>query len=335
MPARLARLAILLLLTIPIGAEDPKPALAFSRKIGVEQGPGRWMNFVAMSPDGGAVASNGGIPGKSAGGLGLWTFPEGKFIRSIASRPLALSADWRFLAADGAIFDFQSGRPLAQLATKYGRFGKAAFSPDGQYLAFAVYRGDQKGGAGRIVALKTADGSLVREFGMRYTSAMAVLPDNRTLASGHWDNVTLWDLPTGRRIALLAGFGRYVYGIGVSKDGRFLAAGTDDGQLQIWDVAARKCVHSLRIGYSDVSDPAFSPDGKLVAAGTYAEGAVTLVDVSSGAILSQTKISMFGCGSVAFSPDGKYLIAPSNGGQIGPRQFDTGGTMRVFVVTSQ
>ena len=31
--------------------------------------------------------------------------------------------------------------------------------------------------------------------------------------------------------------------------------------------------------------------------------------------------------------DGRYVITPSNGGQIGPRRFDTGGTIRVFEVT--
>ncbi len=124
--------------------------------------------------------------------------------------------------------------------------------------------------------------------------------------------------------------GRYVYGIGFSPDGHLLAAGTDDGQLQIWDIDSRTRLHSLRIGWGDVSNPAFSPDGKRIAAGTYADGTLTVVDVNSGAIISQTKISMFGCGSVAFTPDGQYLLAPSNGGQLGPHQFDRGGSIRVF-----
>ena len=126
--------------------------------------------------------------------------------------------------------------------------------------------------------------------------------------------------------------GRYIYGISFSPDGSLLAAGSDDGELQIWDVESRRLLHSIRIGYGDVSNPAFSPDGKLLAAGTYADGTVTLVETASGSILSQAKVSMFGCGSVAFSPDGNYLLAPSNGGQLGPRKFDRGGTVRVFHV---
>jgi WD40 repeat protein len=138
---------------------------------------------------------------------------------------------------------------------------------------------------------------------------------------------------SGQRIALLAGFGRYVSGVAFSQDGRWLAAGTDDGNLQIWDVAGRRRMHAMRVGWAYVSTPAFSPDGKLVAAGTYADGTVTLVDVASGAILSQIQVSMFGCGSVAFSPDGRYLLTPSNSGTLQSGRFEKGGSIRVFEVT--
>ena len=181
--------------------------------------------------------------------------------------------------------------------------------------------------------IQTAGGSPVREFGTRYTAALAIHPDNRTLASGHWDNVTLWNMLSGERIALLAGFGRCISGIAFSRGGRWLAAGTDDGNLQIWDVAARRRTHALRVGWAFVSTPAFSPDGKLVAVGTYADGTVTLVDVASGAILSQIQVSMFGCVSVAFSPDGRYLVTPSNSGILQSGRFEKGGSIRVFEVT--
>jgi len=71
----------------------------------------------------------------------------------------------------------------------------------------------------------------------------------------------------------------------------------------------------------------------MVAAGTYADGTQTVVDSRSATILSQTKVSMFGCGSVAFSPDGKYVIVPSNAGQLGPKRFDKGGSIRVYRVS--
>jgi WD40 repeat protein len=287
------------------------------------------MRFVAIRSDGAVAASDGGIAGGKSGGLGLWSFPGGDYLRAAAGSPRAISSDFRFLANENGLLDLSSAKPVLQLSTEPGSLGAAAFSPNGEYLAFTDLR-SAKATTGRITVIKTAGGSLVSRFGKRYTFALAIHPDNKTLASGNWDNVTLWDIHSGERLALLRGFGRYVYGIGFSKDGQLLAAGTDDGNLQIWDVAKRRLLYALRIGYGDVSNPAFSPDGQLVAAGTYADGNVSLVNVSTGTVLSQIHVSMFGCGSVAFTPDGQYLVTPSNGGQIRSRQFDTGGTVRVF-----
>jgi WD40 repeat protein len=170
---------------------------------------------------------------------------------------------------------------------------------------------------------------------------VAFAPDNQTLASGHWNNVTLWDFRSGAKLALLftarhvypASYSRdgsYVCGIGFSHDGKVLAAGTDDGELQLWDVASRKLLRSLNIGWGNVSNPVFSPDGTVVAAGTYADGALSLIEVSSGKLLSHIQISEFGCGSVAFSPDGGYIATPSNGGELENGKHDRRGTIRVF-----
>ena len=116
-------------------------------------------------------------------------------------------------------------------------------------------------------------------------------------------------------------------------DWAITAAGTGRGALQIWDVSLRAKVASINIGFGvGVSQPAFSPDGRLVAFGVYGTGTVWLVDVSKGKIIDHQKVSDLGCGSVAFSPDGRFLITPSTGGLI-KWPYHKGGTIRVFTVT--
>jgi WD40 repeat protein len=116
-----------------------------------------------------------------------------------------------------------------------------------------------------------------------------------------------------------------------SPDGKLLACGTDDGRVQICDVGRAVAVVSLELHGGVVSEPAFSPDGRLVAVGVYGTGTVFLIDVASGKVIDQQKVSDLGCGSVAFSPDGRYLITPSTGGLI-KWPYDKAGTIRVFRV---
>jgi WD40 repeat protein len=181
----------------------------------------------------------------------------------------------------------------------------------------------------QLVAL--SGGKVIRRFGSRVTSVLAVSRDGRTLATGYWDAVALWDLASGHRLAMLRGVGRYVDGIGFSRDGRLIAAGSDFGNTVIWDTRSHRRVSRFDLAGLNVSTPAFSSDGRLIAVGIYGTGAVWVTDVRTGKLLAQRVISSNGCGSTAFSPDDRYLIAPSVGGLV-TWPYDRGGTIRVFKV---
>jgi hypothetical protein len=342
----LAPLLATLLSFQPANSATQSPHLVFIQEIGTDWKPAanEWMNFVAISSDGLTVAANGNVPDHKAPGLGLWTFPAGKYVRRVAVAPTAISADFRYLGTESGVLDLETGKSIFHVSRQRDIITSAAFTPMGDYVAIVGGRGIGEGKRGQISVLRTMDASVLSSFCTRYTGSLAFHPDGYTLASGHWNNVSLWDVRAGARLALLVGVqrpvdvngyqreGRYMCGIGFSRDGTALAAGSDDGELQLWEVGARKLLHSVKIGWGYVSNPAFSPDGKFVAAGTYADGTVSLVDVQSGKILSQVQVSMFGCGSVAFSPDGQYLVTPSNGGGLNNGKHERGGTIRVFRV---
>jgi len=329
---RAVAIPIMLILFLPGIARSETHALQFVKQIGVGWQPDKfgWMSFVSFSPDGTTVASDGATaPDDISGDLTLWSFPEGRLIKSLPVRPTAISDDWKYYATSHSVGEIETGKPLISLGDDVG--ADHVFSPDSRYVAESLPGVDLHNSAIRVVELAT--GKQVSGFGKYHAFSIAVSPDGVTLASGQWDVVTLWNMFTGERLAVLRGFARYVESLSFSRDGKLLAGGTDTGGLQIWDVSTQTRVQSLEMGDGRVSAAAFSPDGRLVAVGIYGTGTVWLIDVGRGKILDQEKVSDLGCGSVAFSPDGRFLITPSTGGLI-KWPYDTGGTIRVFKVSA-
>jgi len=148
-------------------------SLDLSHKIGSdwEPGPYQWMRFVALSADGTMAASNGALPG-GARGMGLWTFPQGKFVRSVEGNPVQLSPDFRFLAPEDRVIELPANRVVYRLTNTYRIWTQAAFSPGGECFAFAAYLGNGKPDSPRITVVRTSDGSAVSHFGKRHTSAL-------------------------------------------------------------------------------------------------------------------------------------------------------------------
>jgi WD40 repeat protein len=325
------RFAILVALTLLVSGTSygQSHALKFVKQIGVGWHTDKWgwMSFVSFRPDGAMVASDGATaPDDVSDTLSLWSFPEGRLIKHLPVHPTAISGDWKYYASNHAVGEMDTGKPLISLGDRV--YAVHTFSPDSRYVAES-----SPGFHPHIRVVELASGKQVSAFGKHDAFSIAISPDGVTLASGHWNIVTLWDIFTGERLAVLHGFGRYVKGLSFSRDGKFLAAGTDFGGLQIWDVRQRTRLQSLDIGGGDVSTPAFSPDGRLVALGIYGTGTVWLIDVGSGKIVDKQKVSDMGCGAVAFSPDGRFLITPSTGGLI-KWPYDRGGTIRVFAVSA-
>jgi WD40 repeat protein len=303
------------------------------------------MSFVAISSDGRTVVGDASVLLKEEDHLGFWTFPDGKFLRSIDGVPAAISPDFRYLVLEKQILDLQSGKPILSVAHKKDTLGAAAFSADSELVAVNASPHLVKGS--QLTILRTAGGAVLSSFGTRFVCAMAFAPDGHTIVTGHWNNLTLWDVQTGERLALLMspprevdpgdpdGYwrdGRYLGAVAVSPDGKLIAAGSDDGELQVWSLGTRKLVHTTSLSRAGVTAVAFSPDSSLIATGSYHDGTLRLLDAATGTLLSEIQVSMFGVGAVAFSPDGKYLVTPSNDGMLNNGQYSRGGTIRVFRV---
>ena len=100
-----------------------------------------------------------------------------------------------------------------------------------------------------------------------------------------------------------------------SPDGKTLATDDDsNGPVRLWDVATgRQVGHGFGSGSPSTASVAFSPDGKILAIGTYG-GSVQLWDVATGQQIGSLDTHSGQVNSVAFSPDGKTLATGDDSG---------------------
>jgi WD40 repeat protein len=175
-------------------------------------------------------------------------------------------------------------------------------------------------------------------------------PDGKLLAVGGYQEVQLIDSASGKPLATLTGHADYVRSIAFSPDGNLLSAAGGPpqrgGEIKIWDVssfvapglspesAALKVgatpLNTL-LGHKDcIYSVAWSPDGKLLASGSY-DKMVKLWDAATGQEVKNLQDHIDAVFAVAFSPDGKYLASGSQ--DRGVKIWDIASGQRLYTLS--
>ncbi len=293
-------------------AEPRLPAMG-SRAVGAHLAP---LSAIAVSPDGKTVVSadNDGV-------VSAWDLTAPDKARMVLPkhepplRSLLFTPDGRTLVATSGggtrLWETASPRELAGFPEAVGR---AVLSPDARTLISANEEG---GGLLKMVDVTTGKLLFSTPAHTKAVYGLAISPDGRLLASGAIDDpvVKFWKVAGGLTPAgevSLKGRANSIGSLAWSPDGRSVAVGTNRRELAILDVAGRSLRLSIALNFDFTWtwSVAFSPDGKLLAAGG-ASGVVTLWDTSSGLLHTSLRGHTAPIHAIAFSPDGQTIATGS------------------------
>ncbi|MBU1050534.1 WD40 repeat domain-containing protein [Candidatus Bipolaricaulota bacterium] len=220
-----------------------------------------------------------------------------------AWRLFFLADNARISLGNGTVWNIASGE-LEHVLT---RSHKVAFSSDGVWMAA---HGEELS----MQLWRTADWNIEQEIDTDCLgSFLAFSPDGQILALAVNESpnnpnlaVTLWDVATGNKRSTLRGHQNIVHGLAFSPDGQWVAVGSMDTTIRVWEVQTGQLLHTLQTG-GGLFDIAFSPDSTMIAAALDNRTA-ELWDVAN-----ERRVTTLNHGgevvSVAFSPDGTLLAS--------------------------
>ena len=128
--------------------------------------------------------------------------------------------------------------PTDATLTVPGNALSTVFSPDGAVLAVSSNKSD---GAGTVSLWRDFDApAKVATLPLAHTCALTVMPTGDTLVTACHDVLSFWDISNPHLPRLTARFGTEgspTQTVAVSPNGQWLADGTTDGILQLWNIA--------------------------------------------------------------------------------------------------
>jgi WD40 repeat protein len=238
---------------------------------------------------------------------------------------LAWSPDGQYLAivpADGTIHLWDSSKNLVtQTIASPPYISTVAWSPDSTRLAASSWSG-----ANGMIDLWDI------QSGQRTQSK--IISDSKATSLG-WSSlgsmisvstpsgIVIWDPDTDLDKTLEIEWGD-ILNTSWSADGRYIAAGIQDGSIYIWDTTKSELFSKLSYHTDDyIADLSWSPDDRMLAAASCFTGPVSvencnliLWDPSGSQYTDSLLGGMYEITNVAWSPNGKWIASALTNGDV-------------------
>jgi WD40 repeat protein len=201
---------------------------------------------------------------------------------ALQPNPLKLPSDDPKEVADVKVWDVATGHELHSFRLP-GKGPGLALSPDGETIAVTfgetgvvIYReevfGGPKGGEvsgtltpfGQKGILASSWGKIIRQFPVELSNPR--LRDvTAVLAESGGDVVRLYNVATGKEVAVLKGHTRPPWCVAFSPDGkRIVTGGGADETIRLWDARTGQEIMIIGRHPDEVTSVTFSPDGRKI-----------------------------------------------------------------------
>ena len=314
------------------------------------------VNCIAVHPDGKSL-----ITGSNDGTLRVWSLQTGEEIQRFRQHTkkitsIALSPDGTLIASASwdhtiSILNVSTGTELCRLRHAE-QVNAVAFSPDGKLLASAAGMSiDQfatsemesiiqilwKPGESKVEmdnsirVWDVCNSSIVSEFPQRAGArSLAFSSDGKKLAVASGHTVDIWDIRTHSKVNHFT-LGEPVVTIDYSPDDRYVAAGSYDGTVRIFDTLSASAHDDFALPsfQRPIMTAAYSPDGQRIATGSQ-DGMIRIWCALTG-LFKQVITGHTGMvPGLCWSPNNRLVVSASSDRTAKVWDADTGTNLCTF-----
>lgn len=229
----------------------------------------------------------------------------------------------------GKVINIESGKIALNLEGKVDSSMFLKYSGDGNYVIGSEFMWRRTKIWDSMTGKLKCD--LVSSIDTVYTDIL--VPNKGFLVSIiDGSKINLVNISNNKNVIYLTGKSKNIMYVKSSRNGNYIASLSSDSTICIWDIAKRKCLHTMRNVECDRNLIVFSDD-ELKIASQGIDKSILIWDVKTGALINKLighKKDLYRVDGICFSSNGQYLVSSSKDKTIRLWEIFSGGCLKVL-----